>query len=188
MPGRLACVAVPGVVMAPCEPFPAAPRRILLVGLGGGALPVYLHRHYPQAAIDVVEIVPEVVLAAERFFGFCQDAHSPGGSRRNSATRLTWANWSSAAIFRSAGETMCRCCVMPARGSEAGNGSTLRLTVTNGQTGKRPRLAACRTQVDLDQPGGGKTEHHDSSPITHVTQEICHVPHSRRLSHQGGKL
>ena len=52
----------------------APPQRILLVGLGGGALPVFLHRHYPAVRIDVVEIVPEVVTAAERFFGFKQDA------------------------------------------------------------------------------------------------------------------
>ena len=50
------------------------PRRILLVGLGGGALPVFLHRHYPALQIDVVEIVPEVVTVAERYFGFRQDA------------------------------------------------------------------------------------------------------------------
>lgn len=50
------------------------PRRILLVGLGGGSLPVFLHRHYPALQIDVVEIVPEVVTAAERYFGFKQDA------------------------------------------------------------------------------------------------------------------
>lgn len=50
------------------------PRRILLVGLGGGALPVFLHRHYPALQIDVVEIVPEVVTVAEQYFGFRQDA------------------------------------------------------------------------------------------------------------------
>ena len=60
--------------MALLPPQTGAPRRVLLVGLGGGALPVFLHRHYPALQIDVVEIVPEVVTAAERYFGFRQDA------------------------------------------------------------------------------------------------------------------
>ena len=51
-----------------------APRRILVVGLGGASLPVFLHRHYPDALIDVVEIDPEVVSAARLHFGFRDDA------------------------------------------------------------------------------------------------------------------
>lgn len=60
--------------MALAAPQAGTPRRVLLVGLGGGALPVFLHRQYPDVQIDVVEIVPEVVTAAERYFGFRQDA------------------------------------------------------------------------------------------------------------------
>jgi spermidine synthase len=52
----------------------AEPRRILVVGLGGGALPSFLRVHYPDAAIDAVEIDPQVVDVAKRFFGFREDA------------------------------------------------------------------------------------------------------------------
>ncbi len=46
------------------------PRRVLMVGLGGGTIPSFLHRHFPQLQIDVVDIDPEVVAVAKQFFGF----------------------------------------------------------------------------------------------------------------------
>jgi spermidine synthase len=46
------------------------PRRILIVGLGGGTLPMTLAEMLPQAHIDVVEIDPAVTRAAKRFFSF----------------------------------------------------------------------------------------------------------------------
>lgn len=49
------------------------PQRVLVVGLGGGTLPSYLHRHWPRCRIDCVEIDPEVVRAAKEFFGFKED-------------------------------------------------------------------------------------------------------------------
>jgi len=55
--------------LALCE----EPRRILVVGLGGGTLPAFLHRHYPDAAIDAVDIDPDVVFVAKKFFGFRED-------------------------------------------------------------------------------------------------------------------
>ena len=51
-----------------------APRRLLVVGLGGGSLPVYLHRRYPQAVVESVEIDPEVVKVAKTYFGLVEDA------------------------------------------------------------------------------------------------------------------
>ena len=51
----------------------AEPRRVLVVGLGGGSLPTFLHKYYPEATIDVVDIDPEVVDVAKRFFGFSED-------------------------------------------------------------------------------------------------------------------
>jgi len=51
------------------------PRRVLIVGLGGGTIPNFLRKHYPQATIDVVDIDPEVVRVAERFFGLRRDEH-----------------------------------------------------------------------------------------------------------------
>src|SRR5713101_10213496 len=57
------------VGLALCE----GPRRILVVGLGGGTLPTFLRKHYPNAAIDVAEIDPDVVDVAKKFFGFRED-------------------------------------------------------------------------------------------------------------------
>lgn len=51
------------------------PRRILVVGLGGGTLPMFLRKHYPDATIDVVDIDPDVVYVAKEFFGFREDSH-----------------------------------------------------------------------------------------------------------------
>jgi spermidine synthase len=50
------------------------PRRVLIVGLGGGTIPGFLHKHYPQTTIDAVDIDPDVVEVAKRFFGFREDA------------------------------------------------------------------------------------------------------------------
>ena len=50
------------------------PKRVLVVGLGGGTIPNFLHKHYPQTRIDVVDIDPVVVEVAKQFFGFREDA------------------------------------------------------------------------------------------------------------------
>jgi spermidine synthase len=47
-----------------------APRRILVVGLGGGILPRTLAKLLPAATIDVVEVDPAVVQVASRWFLF----------------------------------------------------------------------------------------------------------------------
>ena len=60
-------VALAGLAL--CE----EPRRILVVGLGGGSLPMFLRRHYPAATIDAAEIDPDVVSVAKKFFGFVED-------------------------------------------------------------------------------------------------------------------
>ncbi len=49
------------------------PRRILIVGLGGGTIPKFLHRHYPRAVIDAVDIDPDVVKVARRYFEFSEN-------------------------------------------------------------------------------------------------------------------
>lgn len=46
------------------------PRRILMIGHGGGVLPGLFQRLLPEAEIDVVEIDPAVVRVAESHFGF----------------------------------------------------------------------------------------------------------------------
>jgi len=50
------------------------PKRLLIVGLGGGTIPGLLHKHYPQTMIHVVELDPDVVDVAKKFFGFREDA------------------------------------------------------------------------------------------------------------------
>lgn len=44
------------------------PRRVLIVGLGGGAMVRFLTHHEPQVQIDAVEIDPAVVRLAGEFF------------------------------------------------------------------------------------------------------------------------
>ena len=66
---ELAYTRVAFAGLALCE----GPRRILVVGLGGGTLPGFLRKHYPDAAIDVVDIDPDVVEVAKMFFGFRED-------------------------------------------------------------------------------------------------------------------
>jgi len=47
--------------------FQPAPRAMLMIGLGGGSLPKYCHRHLPGADITVVEINPAVIALREVF-------------------------------------------------------------------------------------------------------------------------
>lgn len=67
------------------------PRRVLVVGLGGGTLPMFLRKHYPDAVIDAVDIDPDVMDVAKRFFGFREDrlmnAHVSDGRRFVEQTR-----------------------------------------------------------------------------------------------------
>jgi spermidine synthase len=47
--------------MMGCLMFQPQPRRIGMVGLGGGSLAKFCYRYLPDASIDVVEISPEVI-------------------------------------------------------------------------------------------------------------------------------
>ena len=49
------------------------PRRILLIGLGGGRLQLVLHHYLEQAVLDTAELDPLVLEVAQRFFGFAPD-------------------------------------------------------------------------------------------------------------------
>ncbi len=46
------------------------PLRILIIGLGGGVIPRAITRYIPDAEIDVVDIDPDIVEVAEKFFFF----------------------------------------------------------------------------------------------------------------------
>lgn len=50
--------------------FMQQPRRMLAIGLGGGVVPMFMHRHRPGLHIDVVELDPEVIAVARSHFGF----------------------------------------------------------------------------------------------------------------------
>jgi spermidine synthase len=43
------------------------PQSVLMIGLGGGSLPKYVHQHWPQADITVVEINPHVIDMRDAF-------------------------------------------------------------------------------------------------------------------------
>ncbi len=49
------------------------PKRMLVLGLGGGVIPREMHHYFPELEIHVVEIDPEIPLIATRFFGFRED-------------------------------------------------------------------------------------------------------------------
>lgn len=50
------------------------PKRVLIIGLGGGTLPMALRNMFPELEIDAIEIDPAVTRVAEKFFGFKRDA------------------------------------------------------------------------------------------------------------------
>jgi spermidine synthase len=50
--------------------FVQQPRRVLMIGLGGGLVTRVMAHHYPDCTFDNVELDPAVVEAAQRFFYF----------------------------------------------------------------------------------------------------------------------
>jgi predicted membrane-bound spermidine synthase len=56
--------------------YPQEIRRILILGLGGGAIPSYLGRFLPDATIDTVELDPGVIDIAKKYFGMRETAKS----------------------------------------------------------------------------------------------------------------
>jgi spermidine synthase len=53
--------------------FCPAPETILVLGLGGGSIPMMFHNICKNASIDVVDIDPEMPVIAEGFFDFYPD-------------------------------------------------------------------------------------------------------------------
>ena len=56
-------------VMTIATIYPDAPKKILMLGLGGGSISTYLGRAMPDVTIDTVEIDPGVITAAKTYFG-----------------------------------------------------------------------------------------------------------------------
>jgi spermidine synthase len=50
-----------------------SPKRVLIIGLGGGTLPNALRTLYPQLLIDAVEIDPAIIRIAKKYFYFEED-------------------------------------------------------------------------------------------------------------------
>jgi len=49
------------------------PKRVLILGLGGGSFPKRLHRDFPDLRVDVVDIDPAVVAVAKEYFQVPED-------------------------------------------------------------------------------------------------------------------
>jgi len=56
-------------VMTIATIYPEEPKKILMIGLGGGSISSYLGRFMPEATIDTVEIDRRVIEAAKTYFG-----------------------------------------------------------------------------------------------------------------------
>ncbi len=49
------------------------PKRILILGLGGGSFPKRLHRDLPDVVVDAVDIDPDVIAIAKQYFQVPED-------------------------------------------------------------------------------------------------------------------
>jgi len=49
--------------------------KLLILGLGGGALCTYLHKEFPTTVIDGVDIDPTMLQLATKYFGFTPSDH-----------------------------------------------------------------------------------------------------------------
>jgi spermidine synthase len=47
-----------------------APKQVLLIGLGGGSIPRFIQKHFPDLKLDIVELDPDVVKVCQEFFQF----------------------------------------------------------------------------------------------------------------------
>lgn len=54
--------------------YPPAPKKLLMIGLGGGSVSTYLGRAMPEVTIDTIELDPGVIAAAKKYFGVRENA------------------------------------------------------------------------------------------------------------------
>lgn len=66
--------------------FVPSPRRIVMVGLGGGSLAKFCHRHFPDAHITVIELRADVIALRDAF-------HVPPESARFTVVQADAADW-----------------------------------------------------------------------------------------------
>lgn len=67
--------------------FNAAARDIVVIGLGGGSIPKYIHRHLPDARVIAIELNPAVIAAARSHF------HLPADDARLSVVQGDGVAW-----------------------------------------------------------------------------------------------
>jgi spermidine synthase len=60
-------------IVPSCLGFVEKRERVLIVGLGGGTLPMFFHSQFPDLRIDAVEIDPAVHQIATTHCGFRED-------------------------------------------------------------------------------------------------------------------
>lgn len=66
--------------------FRPRPRRIVMVGLGGGSLAKFCHRHFPDAHITVIEVRADVIALRDAF-------HVPPDGARFTVVHADAADW-----------------------------------------------------------------------------------------------
>jgi len=59
-----------GIMVGSLGIYLSAPSKVLVVGLGGGSLPNYIHSTFPLSNVHVVEIDPAIVRVAQDQFSF----------------------------------------------------------------------------------------------------------------------
>lgn len=64
----------------------------LVIGLGGGALPMALRRMYPHLRVLAVELEPEVAAVAQEHFGLIQSDHLKVQAQSGSPDRVCWVD------------------------------------------------------------------------------------------------
>jgi spermidine synthase len=61
-------------IMTVATIYPPAPKKLLMIGLGGGSITTYLGRAMPDITIDAIELDPGVIAAAKQYFGLRENA------------------------------------------------------------------------------------------------------------------
>src|ERR1700691_3480955 len=59
--------------MMACLLLHPAPRRLCMIGLGGGSIAKFVHRHLPEIQTHVIELNPRVIGVARTMFGLPVD-------------------------------------------------------------------------------------------------------------------
>lgn len=55
--------------------FRPRPAHLLMLGLGGGSLPKFVYKHFPEARTTVIELEPRVITVARQYFHLPPDDH-----------------------------------------------------------------------------------------------------------------